>query len=133
MKMMEVIKQIEAKHKVYHLSGCGVEEVIAAEKALELTFSEEYRNYLMNYGAISFGSHEFTGLGVDEYIDVVLATKEEKKLNQGIPNDCILIENLGIEGILILQDSNGVIYSLDEKGRLEKIANSFSVYMKSLI
>lgn len=130
---MDIINKIKTKHKVYHLSGCTVEEVIEAEKVLQLSFSEEYRNYLMNYGAISFGSHEFTGLGGDEHIDVVFITQEEKKLNPNIPNDCIVIENLGIEGIIILQDSNGEIYCLDQNSNLEKVSHSFSAYINSLV
>lgn len=131
--MKKLISEIEKKYKVYRAAGCTADAVIAAEKSLGVRFSEEYRNYVMEYGAISFGPNEFTGLAVDDYIDVVTVTKREKELNQAFPKNSIVIQNLGIEGIIIIQDEDGTIYQMDESGKKKFAANGFVDYLKTII
>ncbi|MDO5406467.1 MAG: SMI1/KNR4 family protein [Eubacteriales bacterium] len=118
--------------KVFHLKGVSAETVIAAEQKLGVCFSDEFRNYLMEYGVVSFGSHEFMGLGGDMYLDVVGETLNERANNNIFPKNCYLIENLGIDGILILQNEEGEIYELNNAG-IKKIFDSFKSYINSLI
>lgn len=131
--MRRLIAEIEQKYKVYHASGCSADEVITAEKELGIKFSDEYREYLMEYGAVSFGSNEFTGLGVDDYINVVKVTEHEKKLNVTFPQRSIVIQNLDIEGISIVQDEEGAIYQINGSGKKEFVADGFFEYLKTLI
>ncbi|MGX7096015.1 SMI1/KNR4 family protein [Gemella bergeri] len=57
--MKEFIKKIE---NLYTAKGATEEQIIAAEKDLNLTFPVEYREYLKEFGAISFYGTELTGL-----------------------------------------------------------------------
>lgn len=125
--------EIEQQYRLFHAKGCSVEQVIAAEKQLGLQFPDEYRRYVLEYGAISFGSHEFTGLNVEEHIDVVQVTLLERSVRESLPADCIVVQLLGIEGLTIIQDSDGAIFQIDEAGRRERIADSFAVYIRSLL
>lgn len=119
------------KSKLYHLKGASVEDVISAEKKLGLHFSEDYRNYLLEYGCVSFGSHEFLGLGGDSYLDVVEETLREQKNNAGFPITCYMVESIGVDGIQILQDENGHIYELSSAG-MKRIYDDLESYILSI-
>lgn len=113
--------------KLYHLKGADVDEVIRAEKTLGMRFDEEYRNYLLTYGVVSFGSHELLGIGGDSYLDVVHETLRERE-NPDFPKDCYLIENVGIDGRLIIQNEDGGVFQLSDAG-VRKIADSLREYI----
>ncbi len=131
--MKKMINKISKNMKVYHSTGVDETEIINAEIDLGVTFSDEYKEYLREYGAISFGSHEFTGLNVDNYTNVVNITKQEREMADKFPENCIVIENLGIEGILILQDNKGYIYQYSKAIGLSKIFDSLSDYFLSCV
>ncbi len=82
----------------------------------------------MEYGVVSFGCHEFMGLGGDDYLNVVEETLNERNIDSRFPKSCYIIENLRVDGILILQDSEGLIYEYC-KGNLKKIFSSFKMYI----
>lgn len=126
--MSDLFKNV--KQKVYHLNGVEASDIVNAEKRLGIRFDEEYRNYLMQYGVVSFGSHELLGLGGDSYLDVVEETLRERTAAR-FPKNCYLIENLGIDGILILQDTQGSVYELSDAGN-RKIAGSFGEYIEQI-
>ncbi|MDY4446074.1 SMI1/KNR4 family protein [Campylobacter sp.] len=130
--MNSLLKKIEAKSKIYTAKPCTDLMIVEAERKLGLSFSDEYRDYLRNYGALSFLSYEFTGLGVDDYIDVVEVTKRERELNNNFPKDAIVIEDTGLESLLILQNTEGNIFEY-RLGKQKKIYNSFKEYLNSLI
>ncbi len=130
--MKQVIGKIEKKYKVCSLKGASIDDIENAEKELNLSFSKEYKKFLAQYGIISFGAHEIFGLGTDNYLNVVNSTKSERSLNPSFPADCIVLENNGIEGLLTLQDSKGIVYSYFN-GTKKKIASSLSEYLESLL
>lgn len=130
--MMSIIEELKSKVKVFQVGMVPQEEIMKAEKELNIHFTDEYKTYLSNYGAISFGSHELTGLGVSGYLNVVTATENERKLGGNFPKNCVLIENNGIEGILTIMDESGAIFSFDGKKK-NQIALSFSDFLKNLL
>lgn len=130
--MKNTIEELKAKSKVFQVGSVSQDEVHNAENKLNFHFSDEYKNYLSNYGAISFGAHEITGLGVGGYLNVVTATEKERSLGEKFPKDCILIENNGIDGLLTIMDVNGIVYSFDGTTK-KKIASSFSEFLKNCI
>jgi hypothetical protein len=117
------------KSKVFSLNGVNADAVMEAEKKLGLHFSEEFRNYLMEYGAASFGSHEFMGLGGDAYLDVVGETLRERNNNEKFPKNCYIVENLGIDGIFILQDEEGKVFEWSDAG-VKLIYHSLEEYVR---
>jgi len=131
--MKTIIEQIEQQFRLFHAAGCSVEQVMEAEEQLGLRFADEYRNYIMKYGAISFDSHEFTGLNVDSYINVTDVTLQERELRDKLPADCYVVQQVGIEGLVILQHQSGAVYQLDEAGNCSRIADSFNGYLAALL
>lgn len=117
--------------KVFHLNGVDSSAVIDAEKKLGMRFSDDFRNYLMEYGVVSFKSHELMGLGGDDYLNVVLETLSERGNNDKFPINCYIVENLGIYGVFILQDEDSNIYEYRGKG-ITKIFDCLKDYVVSI-
>lgn len=119
------------KTKLYDIGGVDEEIIRDAEKRLQLRFDEEFERYLEEYGVVSFGGHEFMGLGGDAYLDVVEETLREKGENPMFPANCYIVENLGIDGMMILQSEEGGIYELSAAG-CKKIAERLLDYVDML-
>lgn len=126
--MSNLENTINSIPKLYKSKGCKDEQIIEAQKELNVKFAEEYVTYLKTYGAISFYGTEITGLNVDEYINVINVTLQEREADKEFPLGCIVIENTGFEGLLILQSEDGSIYDWN-KGKREKIFNSLNEYI----
>lgn len=129
---MSIVNEIRKIPGLYHVKGCNAGQIEEAQKALGLTFPEEYIDYLKEYGAISFYGTEWMGLNVTGYLNVVEATMQERELNESFPLDWFVLENQGIDGLIVASDEKGCIYSIhyDKK---EKIHDSLSEYLKSCI
>lgn len=110
--------------------GASEELISEAEKQLNLSFSEDYREYLKMFGAISFGSTELTGLNIDSYANVVSVTLKESQRNKYFPKGAIVLENTGIEGLLILQLPNGEVYEW-QNGKKGAGFNDLNKYLES--
>lgn len=113
-------------------NGRTEEEIVNAEKELDTTFANDYREYLENIGLVCFGSRELTGLTKTSRLDVVFVTKEQRLLNQNIPGDWYVIEETHIDGIVIWQSPSGEIYQAvaDMPGR--KIYNTLVEYVSAI-
>lgn len=129
---MKTIKELaEKKYKFYQRKGVTDDVIITAEKELGISLAEDYKEYVKYYGACSFSSHEFTGLGFSGYMNVVSATNEERKVNKSFPNDLYVLENVAIEGLLIVQNSKGEVFEYTRSSS-KKIFNNFKEYLLSL-
>ncbi len=126
---MNICDKIQAIPGLYHLSGCKTTQISEAQKALDLEFPQEFIDYVRQFGAISFGGTEWTGLNVDGYLNVVEATMQERELNDGFPEDCFVLENLAIEGLLTLVNTKGVVYSYQSGKPPVMICQSISEYL----
>lgn len=113
--MLKTIKKISDTQKLYKTIGASNELILEAERQLNLNFSKEYKEYLSTYGAISFGSTEFTGLNIESYANVVSVTLKEKQRYDNFPEGCIVLENVGIDGILMLHHENGKVFAWTSK------------------
>ena len=105
------------------------DEISTAEKQLGVRFSEDYRAYLLNYGEVSFGSHELTGICRSERINVVNVTEEAKKLYGNFPSDCYVIEDTYFDDIYILQNTNGEVFEISPEKTITKIADDLKGYI----
>lgn len=125
--MEKLIELISKNQTLEYIGGCSTKDLENAELKLELKFPKEYKNLLLEFGVISFNSHEWFGLNVTGYLNVIESTLSERKLNNKFPSDCFVLENLGIDGVLILVDSNENVYEWN--GYENKvIATSLSQY-----
>ena len=103
-------------------------EIDACEKALNLRFSEEYRTYLKKIGLACFDGTELTGITAVPRLDVAAATKKAKERNILIPEDLYVVEDTGIDGILVWQSSAGEVFLSAPGTALRKAADSLTEY-----
>lgn len=126
--MRNIVKKINSIDKLFHANGCSQEQIDTAQKELNLSFPQEFIDYVKAYGAISFYATEWKGLNVDGYLNVVESTKEERRMNATFPDDCFVIENLGIDGIITVVDKNGKVFNLHYENK-DLICDSLSDYL----
>lgn len=123
---------IKNKPNLYFGKGVTEGEIDSAERDLNLSFSKDYKMYLLQYGLISYDNHELTGLCNSHRLNVVCVTKEERKIHPQIPSDMYVIEQTNIDGIVIWQSSNGDIFQTAQNTMLMKIADSLAEYIQSI-
>lgn len=126
--MGSIIEKIKALPKLYHFKGCTQEQVNEAEQALNLQFPQEFIDYVREFGAISFYGTEWTGLNVDGYLNVVDATNDERELNSNFPTNCFVLENIGIDGILVIVNPRGQVFAF-QYGNIEFLTATISEYL----
>ncbi len=127
--MNNLITLIQSKPDFYKLNPASDEQIINAESELSLTFSEDYKVFLRAFGVASFGGHEIVGICNSSRLNVVEITKENKIKNPNIPSDFYVIEELNINGIIILQNKNGEVFQTLGQEKPVKIANSLIEYI----
>ena len=99
---------------------------------MNLVFPEEYKQYLLNFGAVRFNGVEICGLNLKGYLNVVEATEREKSINPLFPPKMFVIEDLGIDAKLIISDEKGYIYLLQSDTK-RLLCTSFSDYIEKCI
>ncbi len=130
--MSNIITKIKCIPNLYHATGCTTRQLKEAQNELGIEFPEEYIDYVKAYGAISFYGTEWTGLNVDGYLNVVEVTKQERELNSAFPTDCFVVENQGIDGLIVVSDEKGRIYSL-QYDKKELLCESLVAYLEICI
>ena len=131
-ELHDTIRLIEKEFKLYRLHGVSDKLISDAENKLNRSFAGDYKEYLAHYGAISFGSTELSGLvGSSNVITMTLA---EIKHNDTFPIDSIVLENVGINHMLILQKDSGQVYEWTApSGKVGKTYPNLTQYLKYLI
>lgn len=129
--MKDMINTIKSKDFFSFSVGSSEEQVLAAEEALGLNFTDEYREYLSAFGTASFDGHELTGISKTSRLNVVDVTKEERQKYSDIPADWYVLEQLHIDDVSIWQARSGEIYQLMPGAKALKICDSFSEYINS--
>ena len=127
--MSDIINVIDGLEGLVSMQGVSKDEIAVAEKALGLSFAVDYTAYLERYGLASAKHIEITGLEKSKRLNVmdVTLSERQKKL---LPADMYVVDNTGIEGILILQNAMGEFFEL-QNGKAKKIYNNLSEYLKS--
>ncbi|ATV59247.1 MULTISPECIES: SMI1/KNR4 family protein [Fusobacterium] len=130
--MTLIIEKINKIEKLYHTEGCSFKQIKEAQLELGITFPDEYIDIIKKYGAISFYGTEWTGLNVGGYLNVVSATKQEREMNSAFPLDCFVLENQGIDGLIVICNEKGEVFSI-QYSKIEKIYSSISDYLDECI
>lgn len=130
--MTLIIEKINKIEKLYHTEGCSFKQIKEAQLELGITFPDEYIDIIKKYGAISFYGTEWTGLNVGGYLNVVFATKQEREMNSAFPLDCFVLENQGIDGLIVICNEKGEVFSI-QYSKIEKIYSSISDYLDECI
>ena len=126
---MDIIKVINKFNDLYFLGGVEDKTIEDAEKVLNLKFSDEYKQYLSEFGAATFNGREFTGIVNSKRLNVVEVTKQYRKYNTTVPDNYYVIENLHIDNTFILQDEKGYVYQATGKEPPVKIYESIVEYV----
>lgn len=103
-------------------------DILRAQRALRLKFSEEYIEYLLSYGCASAKGLELTGLGVNR-MSVVTITQIEKLRTKSFPSNMYVVINDGEMGYKVLQKTDGTVYELFDNGRIDRVADSLVSYL----
>lgn len=127
-KIIEVINNLE---KLLPLKPATVEDIENVEKELQLSLAEEYKEYILEFGAIMAYGVELTGIAKSSNRNVIQVTKREWESNNKIGHDLYVVENIGIDGIIIWQDCSGKIYESRPHNGATIIANSLAEYLES--
>ncbi|MCL2046876.1 MAG: SMI1/KNR4 family protein [Oscillospiraceae bacterium] len=128
--MSNIIETIRSLPKMEGYKPASKIEISDAEIQLCLHFADEYKTYLAEFGEVSAQGLELTGIIDADYINVISATKEKWDLNPTVPRNLYVIEDTTIDGIVIWQDGNGIVYKTTPHNEPIKIAESMLDYLK---
>lgn len=131
--MENIVALIRSLPNLLPLQKVTENQIKSSELKLGVEFSQEYKEYLANFGAIIADGIELSGISYSEHRDVVALTKNAWELNPKVPHSMYVIEDSRIDGIIVWQDSNGVIYKSSPNQEPVQIADSLSQYLKRLI
>ena len=126
--MSIIVDKLKSVPDLLHLNGCVTSQIRDAQQALGIVFPEEYVEYVKEFGAVSFYGTEWTGLNVSGSLNVVTATMQERRLDSSFPNDVFLLENIGVDGLMIVMGEDGKIYSF-QHGKKAFLYNSVCEYL----
>lgn len=127
-KVIEIIKNL---NNLISLKPATMDEVEDVEIDLALPLAEDYKEYLLTFGAIIVDDVELTGVAKSKNRNVVQVTKREWAVNDQIGHKLYVIENVGIDGIIIWQDGSGTVYESRPNHSATKIAESLADYLES--
>ena len=105
------------------------EEINDAERKLGLSFAADYKSFLSTVGACICFGHEIKGITDNPNLDVISSTEEAWNQMNLIPHSWYVIEDTHIDGIVILQDKNGVVYQMAPEMMPMKIAYNLESYL----
>lgn len=129
--MKKIVDVINSLPELLPLKAATSMQITDAELQLRVSFSDEYKVYLSTFGAIMADGIELSGIAKSEHRNVVSLTKKEWELNPKIPHTMYVVENTYVDGIIVWQDTNGVIYQSTPNMEPKQIAVSLSDYISS--
>lgn len=127
--MTNITNTVQELPNLLALNPASSMEITDAELQLRLNFSDEYKTYLSTFGAIIADGIELTGISKAKHRNVVPVTKQEWELNTNVPHTLYVIENTGVDGIIIWQDSTGLIYQTTGATLPKEVAHSINDYL----
>lgn len=128
--MSTILDALKSKRRL--LTGERVPDSLIgeAEKMLGLSFSDEYRDYLREYGIAAYSGHELTGITRSPRLNVVSVTLAERERDVDAPRNLYVVERTNVEEIIVWQGECGELYFSSPNHPLEKFCNSLSDYIK---
>ena len=129
--MSNIIQVVNELENLFPLKPATKEDINRIEKELSLSLADEYKEYLLQFGAILADGVELTGVAKSKERDVIQVTQREWEINSTVSHNMYVIENIGIEGIIIWQDESGKVYESRPNHNPVEIANSLAEYLKT--
>ncbi len=128
--MSNIIECIKALPGMMSLKGAEESDIKVAANQLGIEFAQEFVEYAKAFGAISANGIELLGITPHKRLSVVHNTLTFREKYSDFPKDKYVVEDTGDEGVLILQDSTGKIYSYMPNTHINFIAESLSSYIE---
>lgn len=130
MNIIEVLNNLPMpKHALGHVEASRIKE---AEQSLNLSFANDYKEFIQYLGALVFKGNELCGIAPYPSLNVVNRTIHARDLDAAFPKSMYVISELNIDGLLILQNSKGEIFQYSPLQFTKKICNSLSDYISTL-
>lgn len=127
--MIGVIETISLLKNICFLNGATNEKITEAEKELGVRFSEEYKQYTAQFGAVAIDGSEYTGVVDDPNLSVVKTTKAARLVTPQASKQWYVIKDLHIDCVIIWQDVDGKIYQTIPYKEPLQISNSMAEYI----
>ena len=129
--MSRIVSEIKKMEGVLSLNPAKSDIISSAENQLDLKFSDEYKEYTSTYGAISINGTEYTGVVDDINLNVVMVTRSARAITTNIPIDWYVVMDSHIDGIIIWQNHNGIIYQTEPHKEPQKVSDTLLDYILS--
>lgn len=127
--MADIIEVLKNMPDYIGSNGRTEEEIAKAENVLGVSFAEDYRTYLKEIGLACYDGHELTGLTKSDRLDIVSVTKEQRKRVGEAASSWYVVEETGIDGIVIWQAQTGEIYQTAPGALPCKLYNSLTKFI----
>lgn len=127
--MKSLIEMIKNNPDALYGNGASEDDIAISEEILNLTFSEEYREYLSVLSIAAIDGRELTGLSKTKRVNVVSVTSSQRKLNPQLPEDMYVIEEANIDGIVVWQNETGAVFHTSPGMDTKKVADSIVEYL----
>ena len=122
---------LKASPDMLHLEPATEESIKLAEVKLGVSFSPEYRRYLLVLGTATAGTHEFTGICMSPRLNVVDVTLKERQRYNHEYDLLYVVEQLHIDDMVIWQSQDGKVYQSMPGAHAVEIAPSLAEYLGS--
>lgn len=127
--MNSLITCINSLPSLKYSGGVSADEVNKAEQSVGVKFSDDFKLYLMNFGQLQARGIELTGISSKTSTSVVRITKDEFE-RESFSHEYYVIEDLGIDGILYLQNRKGQVFEYCPGKAPKLYADSLVNYIK---
>ena len=131
--MATIVQTINSLPKLLKMTPAESKDITEAELKLRVSFAGEYKDYVLAFGAILADGIELTGIAKSEHRDVVSVTNMARKLNPDVPKTMYVVEDTGVDGIVVWQDKSGAIYQTSPNAEPKEIAKTLTEYIEKRI
>lgn len=128
--MSKLIEKIKLLEDLFYAGKTTDEQIRSAEERLGVKFATDYKEYVKEYGVITYYGHELTGICRGKRLDVCKITVEEREDNLQIPLDFYVLEQLNIDGVVVWQNSKGEVFETIVGRKVKKICESLLEYIE---
>lgn len=126
---MNIIEKLKSFTDLASMKPAQKEDIALAEKQLAVRFATEYQEYTAAFGSVAANGHELTGVVASKRLNVVSTTLAEWTYNPQVPRTMYVVENAGIDGIILWQDETGTVYQSAPNTKPKMIAPSLTEYV----
>jgi hypothetical protein len=114
----------------YYPNDCNQEQIENAETQLGFTFPDVYKNFLINFGALSFSNHNIFGICENNKLNTVHITLDERKHTSSFPADSLVLDYTGKLHNMILLNSEEKVLAFTYGKKPVEVCNSLQEYLE---